>query len=83
MANIPGNFILTLAQIKAIYEAGMERGSNEATAFEWGSYASGGKYSELENVLIWDKDSWLEDELFALEYDEKIAFWDKMKEELK
>lgn len=82
MENIPGSFILKVAQIKAIYEAGMERGSNEATAYEWGSSASGSKYDELETVLIWDKETWLEDALFALEYDEKIDFWNKFKEEL-
>ena len=33
-------FEFTIEDIKAIFEAGIRRGSEEATAFEWGSSAS-------------------------------------------
>lgn len=83
MITVPGNFILTATQIKAIYEAGIDRGSNVATAYEWGSSPSGDKYDELEVVLIWDKETYLEDDLFALDFDEKESFWKRLKEDMR
>lgn len=38
---------LSPAQIKYIYEAGIKRGSDEATAFDWGCNASGNHYDGL------------------------------------
>ena len=40
-------FALTVDQIKAIYNAGRDRGSDEATAYDWGSSASGHQYDNL------------------------------------
>lgn len=44
-------FNLTMDQIKEIYEAGIRRGNEEATAHEWGSSPSGTKFGELEDTL--------------------------------
>jgi hypothetical protein len=39
-------FTFTIEQIKKIYSAGIRRGNEEATAFEWGESASGSYYGE-------------------------------------
>ena len=44
-------FNLTLDQIKEIYEAGIRRGNDEATAHEWGSRPSGSQFDELEEAM--------------------------------
>lgn len=44
-------FTFTIDQIKEIYRAGIKRGSDESTAYEWGSYAQGHKYDEcIESI---------------------------------
>ena len=45
---------LTPEQIVEIYRAGMQRGSDEATAYDWGSRASGKMLDNLEDCLLWD-----------------------------
>jgi len=42
---------LTLEQVREIYKAGIERGSSEATAFEWGSSPGGKAEDELANAI--------------------------------
>lgn len=44
-------FTLTLEEIKCIYQAGIRRGNDEATAYEWGSRASGDEYDECVEAL--------------------------------
>ena len=44
-------FTFTIDQIKEIYQAGIKRGSDEATAFEWGSHASGKQYDECVDAI--------------------------------
>jgi len=41
----------TFALLDAIYKAGMRRGSDEATAHDWGSRASGSEYDNLIEAL--------------------------------
>ena len=44
-------FTFTIDQVKAIYEAGIRRGTDEQSAYDWGCYTSGGKYSELVDAI--------------------------------
>lgn len=44
-------FNLTMDQIKEIYEAGIRRGNDEATAHDWGTSPSGSKFDELESAM--------------------------------
>jgi hypothetical protein len=44
-------FTFTIEQIKDIYCAGIRRGTDEASAFEWGSTTSGNKYDEAVDWL--------------------------------
>ena len=62
-------YAFTIEQIKAIYAAGIKRGGDEATAFDWGCRASGGQFDELEEALddIWNDGKPFED---RLSYDE-------------
>ncbi len=46
------NFTLTMDQIKAIFDAGRHRGSDEATAYDWGSNATGKRYDNLVDVMF-------------------------------
>lgn len=46
------NFTLTMDQIKAIFDAGRDRGSDEATAYDWGGRASGKRYDNLVEVMF-------------------------------
>jgi len=69
---------LTAVQIVDIYLAGKRRGEEEATAFEWGSSASGSRFDELENELIWG-DGFLTGK--EMEYDDKLEFWQEFKRE--
>ena len=46
------NFTLTMDQIKAIFDAGRNRGSDEATAYDWGGRASGKRYDNLVEVMF-------------------------------
>lgn len=41
-------FTFTIEQIKDIYRAGIRRGEEEASAYEWGSSASG---SDIDNCV--------------------------------
>jgi len=41
-------FTFTIEQIKDIYKAGIRRGEEEASAYSWGSSASG---SEIDNCV--------------------------------
>jgi hypothetical protein len=53
-------FTLTIEHIKQIFEAGVRRGQEEQSAFEWGSHPTGRKYSEcidaLYNIVYEDKE---------------------------
>jgi len=42
---------LTLDQVRDIFRAGMQRGSSEQSAYEWGSLASGKPDDELADAL--------------------------------
>jgi len=46
------NFTLTIDQIKAIFDAGRDRGSDEAIAHDWGGRASGKQYDNLVEVMF-------------------------------
>ena len=37
--------------LKAVYQAGMRRGSDEASAYDWGTSASGGEYDNLVEAI--------------------------------
>lgn len=74
-------FSMTAKELVEIYEAGINRGNEIATAYEWGSMPSGSRLDELENVLIWDstgvglcKD---------MDYDHKVAWWEDFKNAIK
>lgn len=70
---------LTPAQVLAIYEAGVKRGNDEATSYEWGSHASGGKFDELENAILWDGDF---KGVAPDDYEDKKAWWNRYRQEL-
>lgn len=44
-------FNFNIDQIKDIFDAGRNRGSDEATAFEWGSSPSGKRYDNCIEVI--------------------------------
>lgn len=44
-------FTFTIDQIKEIYQAGIRRGEDEATAFGCGSCASGNRFGECVDVI--------------------------------
>ena len=44
-------FTFTVDQIKDIFKAGIDRGSDEAGAFEWGSSASGNKFDNCVEAV--------------------------------
>lgn len=44
-------FIFTIEQIKDIYRAGIRRGNDEATSFEWGSTPSGKEFDECIDAI--------------------------------
>lgn len=44
-------FTFTAEQIVKIYEAGIRRGQDEATAYEWGSTASGHQQDEMVEAI--------------------------------
>ena len=69
-----GKFLLTPKQIVAIYDAGRERGSDEATAHEWGGQGIShrSKLDELENCLVWSDDCGLTTDM---DYDQKKVWW--------
>ena len=41
----------TIDQIKDIYRAGMRRGESEASAYEWGSSATGSTFDECVDAI--------------------------------
>jgi hypothetical protein len=61
-------YTLTAQQIRAIWEAGREPGSEEATAYEWGSRPSLDKFRELEDTLVWSDECGL---TTGLDYEDK------------
>lgn len=63
---------LTPKQVRAIYDAGIKRGEDCATAYEWGSRPTGGQFDELEAAMLWDGDF---DGIAPDDYDEKKAWW--------
>ena len=44
-------FTLTMKQVIDIFRAGVDRGQSEASAFEWGCSAGGGKFDKLEDAI--------------------------------
>lgn len=40
-------------ELLRIYEAGIRRGNEEATSWEWGSSPSGEALDELEDEMVW------------------------------
>ncbi len=44
-------FTFNIDQIKEIYDAGRDRGSDEAAAFEWGSSPSGKRYDNCIEAI--------------------------------
>jgi hypothetical protein len=44
-------FTFTIEQIREIYEAGVRRGSDEATSYDWGVSPDGNKFDELVEVM--------------------------------
>ncbi len=46
MKDTKESFTFTIEQIKGIYDAGIRRGMNEASAYEWGSTTVGNTYDE-------------------------------------
>lgn len=78
MSNETTALTLTPAQIVEIYEAGIKRGNEESTAYEWGSRPSGAKLQELEDAIVWNGDRFLP----SLDFDAKVAWWEAFKKEL-
>lgn len=71
---------LTPKQILEIYEAGIRRGGEEYSAYDWGGCPSGNKLDELEDVLVWDSTSSCRIDL--VEYDDKKIWWEEFKNEI-
>lgn len=44
-------FVFTIKDVKEIFAAGIRRGEDEATAFEWGSRPSGDRYTECVHAF--------------------------------
>jgi len=44
-------FTFTIEQIKDIYRAGIRRGGDEQTAYDWGCSPSGGEYDECIDAI--------------------------------
>lgn len=57
-------FTFTIEQIKEIYQAGIDRGNDEATSFEWGSSPHGSKFDNCVQAIydIINKDIEFDDE---------------------
>jgi hypothetical protein len=45
------DFNFNIDQIKAIYQAGIRRGNDEATAYEHGSYSTGSEYDNCVEAI--------------------------------
>jgi hypothetical protein len=69
---------LTPKQVLAIYKAGIERGADEATAYDWGCHPTGSFLDPLENAMVWSKDF----DIVPADYDAKKAWWAAYVEEL-
>ena len=65
-------FALTPQQIVAIFDAGRRRGSDEATAMEWGSRPDRDHLEQLEETLVWADECGL---TTGMDYDAKEAWW--------
>ncbi len=61
---------LTPKQIEAIFDAGRERGSDEATAYDWGERASGERLDRLRELFFYDRNLGVVNELEDAEQDE-------------
>ena len=61
---------LTPRQIKAIFDAGRTRGSDEAAAYYWGSHPSGETLDELRDFFLYDRADGVVAELDIAEKDE-------------
>lgn len=72
---------LTPAHVLEIYKAGIKRGVDEATSFDWNTRPSGHRFDDLEEALLWRFD-----DLFAgvvpTDYDAKKAWWEQYRQEL-
>ena len=69
-------FTFTMEQIKAIYSAGCRRGEDEASAYDWGSSASGGKYDNMIEAIydiINDGKSIMDDDRVGYDVVEKMV----------
>src|ERR1700689_4284311 len=69
-------FQLTPRQIVAIYDAGRERGSDEATSWEWGSRPDRHRLAELETALVWSDECGL---VTGMDFDQKQVWWSAFK----
>lgn len=47
-----GSFILSIEDVKDIYRAGIRRGNQESSSFEWGCIPSGKEFEELSSCLF-------------------------------
>jgi hypothetical protein len=60
-------FTFTIEQIKDIYRAGIRRGQEEATAFDWGSTPTGNEFDEcvsaIYDIVNEGKDFWADDRI--------------------
>ena len=63
---------LTPKQIKAIFDAGRTRGSDEATAYDWGSHPSGETLDRLRDLFLYDRTDGV---VAELDSDEKDEWW--------
>ena len=62
-------FTFTIEQIKDIYRAGIKRGNDEQSAYDWGARASGNQYDECVEAIHdiinegkkWTIDGWPDD----------------------
>lgn len=73
MSTTLSTLTLTPAQIVRIYKAGIKRGAEEATAYDWGSKPNNPELEQLECLLVWDSPEFIGG---TLSYDEKLAWWD-------
>ena len=63
---------LTPRQIKAIFDAGCTRGSDEATAYDLGSHTSGEYLDRLRDLFLHDRTDGV---VAELDSDEKYEWW--------
>lgn len=66
---------LTAQELLSVYKAGIKRGNDEATSWEWGSRPDSNLLDALEEAMIWNFDR----SILPGSPEEKQAAWDNIK----